>query len=225
MAYLVNNNNGIFYIVNRINGKIKYVKKLGRISKEEAKEQLAFWKQENEILEDWKQKVVPIPKGDFDIIYADPPWRYDFSKTKNRDIENKYPTMELSDICKLKIPSAENSVLYLWGTAPKLLEAVEVIKAWGFEYKTQMIWDKLRIGMGYYARGRHEILFIATKGTPGVPDKNNRPDSIITQARDKHSQKPHIVYEIIENGYPNKKYLELFARNTRKGWASWGNQV
>ena len=85
----------------------------------------------------------------YQIIYADPPWRYDFSKDNADKIENHYPTMALQEICELDIPSDDNSVLYLWATAPKLLEALAVMKAWGFKYKTQMIWDKELIGMGY----------------------------------------------------------------------------
>lgn len=223
--YLTNNNNGLFYIVDRINGKIKYLKKLGRIPKEEAQEQLTIWKEEERRLHEWKNKVIPMPEGEFDIIYADPPWRYDFSKSDNRAIENQYPTMEVSEICKLKVPAAENSVLFLWGTAPKLLEAVEVIKAWGFQYKTNAVWDKRRIGMGYYFRIQHEHLFIATKGTPGVPGEKARPDSIFSQAKTEHSTKPNIVYEMIEAAYPDKKYLELFARTKRNNWTAWGNQI
>lgn len=222
--YLINNNND-FWIVEKSNGKRKYLKKLGRISKEEAQEHLSIWKEETKKLEEWQNKVVPMPEGEFDIIYADPPWRYDFSKSDNRAIENQYPTMEVSDICKLKVPAAENSVLFLWGTAPKLLEAIEVIKAWGFQYKTNAVWDKRRIGMGYYFRIQHEHLFIATKGTPGVPGEKARPDSIFSQAKTEHSSKPNIVYEMIEAAYPNRRYLELFGRTKRNNWTTWGNQI
>lgn len=222
--YLINNNND-FWIVEKSNGKRKYLKKLGRISKEEAQEQLDVWKEETKRLEEWKNKVIPMPEGEFDVIYADPPWRYDFSKSDNRAIENQYPTMEVSDICKLKVPAADNSVLFLWGTAPKLLEAMAVIKAWGFEYKTNAVWDKRRIGMGYYFRIQHEHLFIATKGSPGVPGEKARPDSIFSQAKTQHSSKPLIVYEIIEAAYPNKRYLELFGRTKRNNWTTWGNQI
>lgn len=113
MVCLINNHNGLFYIIDRSEGKRKYLKKLGRISKEEAQKQLATWKEENKKLEEWKNKIVPMPQGKFDVVYADPPWRYDFSKSDNRAIENQYPTMEVSEICNLKVPSAENSVLFL----------------------------------------------------------------------------------------------------------------
>ena len=214
-----------FWIVQKVKGKQIHLKKLGCISKEEAQEQLTIWKEETKRLEEWNNKIVPMPKGEFDVIYADPPWRYDFSKSDNRAIENQYPTMEVSDICKLKVPAAENSILFLWGTAPKLLEAIAVMKAWGFEYKTNAVWDKRRVGMGYYFRIQHEHLFIATKGSPGVPGEKARPDSIFSQAKTQHSSKPLIVYEMIEAAYPDKKYLELFGRTKRNNWTTWGNQV
>jgi N6-adenosine-specific RNA methylase IME4 len=90
--------------------------------------------------------AVPTPvidlAGTYSVILADPPWRYDFAAAKNRTVEQHYPTMTLETIKAMKIPAEDNAVLYLWATAPKLLEALEVLKAWGFSYKTQMVWDK-----------------------------------------------------------------------------------
>jgi len=100
----------------------------------------------------------------YDVIYADPPWKYGFSKSDSRKIENQYPTMTTEEICELSVPSKDNSVLYLWATAPKLLEAMKVIYNWGFEYKTCAVWDKEIVGMGYWFRGQHELLLVATKG-------------------------------------------------------------
>lgn len=225
MTWIENRNNGIFYIIGRVEGKKKVILKLKSDNKADAEKEHTLWKEENKKLEEWKTKILPMPEGEFDIIYADPPWRYDFSKSDNRAIENQYPTMEVLDICKLKVPSAENSVLFLWGTAPKLLEALEVMKAWGFEYKTNAVWDKRRIGMGYYFRIQHEHLLIGTKGVPGVPGDKARPDSIFSQAKTQHSAKPGIVYDMIEAAYPDKRYLELFARNKREGWAIYGNEI
>ena len=106
----------------------------------------------------------------FDLILADPPWRYEFAESPDRrEIENQYPTMHLDDICDIEPPAADNATLYLWATSPKLTEALKVMKAWGFEYKTSMVWIKDKIGMGYHARSRHELILIGTRGTPGVP--------------------------------------------------------
>ena len=161
----------------------------------------------------------------FDLIYADPPWKYDFAETDNRQIENQYPTMVLNDICDLDIPAQDNAVLYLWTTTAKLVEGLEVLEAWGFTYKSSMVWIKDRIGMGYHARGRHEFLLIGTRGTPGTPAPENRPDSVIEAPRGQHSAKPKKVYDIIEKAWPDTTKLEMFARTQREGWTAWGNEA
>jgi len=161
----------------------------------------------------------------YDVIYADPAWRYDFSKSNSRQIENQYPTMSIEEICQLKVPAKENSVLYMWATSPKLLEAIKVINAWGFEYKTQAIWDKEVIGMGYWFRGQHEILIVATKGKFSPPDQSLRISSVIRERRTKHSKKPIYVRDMIEKWYPNAERLEMFARTTGENWDVWGNEV
>ena len=166
----------------------------------------------------------PLPKGVFDLILADPPWRYEFAESNTREVENHYPTMTLDDICAIDPPAADDSVLYLWATSPKLTEALQVIEAWGFEYKTSMVWVKDKIGMGYHARARHELILIATRGTPGVPEPANRPDSVIEAPRTEHSAKPDRLQELIETAYPDRSYLEMFARRPRDGWAVWGNE-
>lgn len=163
------------------------------------------------------------PEGEFDLIYADPPWRYEHCKTDSRKIENQYPTMSLQEICQIEIPSFSDCILFLWATSPKLAESLEVIKSWGFVYRTCAVWDKKLIGMGYYFRQQHELLLVATKGQPGTPDPKHRISSIFQCKRGTHSRKPDHFYGIIERMYPDKKRLELFARQKRLGWSSWGN--
>ena len=173
------------------------------------------------------QVVTPraIPTGKYEVIYADPPWRYDFSETKVRDIENQYPTMDLESIKALKIPSSDNSVLFLWATAPKLPEAFEVMEAWGFSYKTCAVWDKEKIGMGYWFRGQHELLLVGTKGQVSPPPPQARESSVYRESRGEHSAKPKRYYEMIESMFPGKTYLELFARSKHSDdWEVWGNQ-
>lgn len=173
------------------------------------------------------QVVTPraIPTGKYEVIYADPPWRYDFSETKVRDIENQYPTMDLESIKALKIPSSDNSVLFLWATAPKLPEAFEVMEAWGFSYKTCSVWDKEKIGMGYWFRGQHELLLVGTKGQVSPPPPQARESSVYRESRGEHSAKPKRYYEMIESMFPGKAYLELFARSKHSDdWEVWGNQ-
>lgn len=166
----------------------------------------------------------------YDVIYADPPWRYDFSPTAAKAIERHYPTMALQDICELRPPAAKNAALVLWTTAPKLQESFEVISAWGFRYKTNLVWDKEKLGLGHYARGQHEHLLIATRGSMRAPAVDARPRSVVRQARGRHSEKPWVFYEIVERWWPEARRLEMFARNedllfTRSGWEFWGNQA
>jgi ParB/RepB/Spo0J family partition protein len=167
----------------------------------------------------------PPPCGEYSVIYADPPWRYEFSETNSREVENQYPTMTLEDIQHLPIPAAKDCVLFLWATSPKLAEAMTVIDMWGFTYRTCGVWIKPSIGMGYYLRQRHELLLIATLGKPGVPDSSDRFDSVIEAPRSKHSEKPPIVYEMIETMYPHATRIELFCRTPRDGWAVWGRDA
>lgn len=165
--------------------------------------------------------------GRFPVIYGDPPWRYEHVKTESRAIENQYPTMELEEICALPVRdiATDDAVLFLWATSPKLAEAMRVIESWGFSYRTSMAWVKDQIGMGYFARQRHELLLIAARGALPVPLPANRPDSVIEAPLAEHSAKPAIFAELIERMYPEHKRIELFCRSPRDGWAAWGNQA
>jgi len=170
--------------------------------------------------------------GRFPIILADPPWRYEHSTSNSREIENQYPTMSLAEICALPVNAAalDDCILFLWATSPKLAESMEVLRAWGFEYRTCAVWDKEIIGPGYYFRQQHELLLVATKGHPVTPAPSQRVSSVIHARRTTtHSEKPKIVYEVIESYFPEfiavGLLLELFQRQPRKGWKGWGNQL
>lgn len=164
--------------------------------------------------------------GPFPVLYADPPWQYEEATTEpTRVIENHYPTMTLGELKALEVPACDNATLFLWATSPKLAEALEVMGAWGFRYRTCMVWVKDRIGMGYYARQRHELLLIGERGKVPRPDPEDRPDSVVTAPRTEHSVKPFEFYRVIERMYPTLERVELFARQPRDGWASWGNQA
>ncbi len=165
--------------------------------------------------------------GKFAVIYADPPWAYDSSESDMRVIENHYPTMHLDDICTMGIDKIvhDDAILFLWTTSPKLKEAFQVLDAWDFRYRTCAVWDKEKIGMGYYFRQQHEILLVATRGNIPAPAAVNRPSSVIRSPRSEHSRKPEVLYDIIESMYPQLPKIELFARNERRGWSRWGNQA
>jgi len=164
----------------------------------------------------------------YPIIYADPPWRYENPPIggSNRSIENHYPTMTLEEICAMPVSdlATDDAMLYLWATAPKLAECLEVVKAWGFEYRTNMVWDKVNIGMGYHARNQHELLLICKRGQIPPPAAGTQPSSVYREVRTAHSAKPAFFAEMIEEAYPQLPKIELFCRSPRQGWAVHGNQ-
>jgi N6-adenosine-specific RNA methylase IME4 len=181
---------------------------------------------------DKPREVKPLPVELYDVIYSDPPWRYEHAKNSNDSIEAHYPTMDLEEIKSMKVPSADNAVLLLWVTSPKLEEGLQVLNAWGFNYRSSSIWDKSGIesgknwiGMGYWFRGQHELLLVGIKGKFSPPKEDVRFPSIYREFKSEHSKKPEFYYEMIEKMFPGHKYLELFARNTRENWRSWGNEV
>lgn len=161
----------------------------------------------------------------YDIIVADPPWRYNFCIDNADKIENHYPTMTINEICQLQVPSNENALLYLWATAPKLKQALEVMQAWGFDYKTNAVWDKTWVGMGYWFRGQHEHLLVGVKGKFSPPKPAERVSSVIVHKKSKHSKKPMCVLDWIDQWWPNARKLEMFAREPREGWDVFGNEI
>lgn len=181
------------------------------------------------------EKIVAISTGNapvgeiaerYPVIYLDPPWRYDYAESDTRAIENQYPTMSLEEIKAMDMTKVafDDCVMFMWATSPKLAEAFEVLDAWGFSYRTCAVWDKQKIGMGYYFRQQHELLLIAVKGQPPTPAPADRPSSVFSYPRGNHSAKPHEVYEIIEAMYPTLPKIEMFCRTPREGWGAWGNQ-
>lgn len=164
----------------------------------------------------------------YPVIYADPPWRYELPPMggSNRSIENHYPTMSLEEICALPVKdlATDDAILYLWATSPKLAECLKVIEAWGFEYRTNFVWVKDKIGMGYHNRNQHELLLVCKRGDIPPPPVNVRVSSVVNAERSDHSVKPLEFYTMIESFYPSLPKIELFCRKPRDGWAAWGNQ-
>ena len=181
------------------------------------------------------EKIVAISTGNapvgsiaerYPVIYLDPPWRYDYAESDARTIENHYPTMSLDEIKAMDVSlvAFDDCIMFMWATSPKLADAFQVLDAWGFSYRTCAVWDKQKIGMGYYFRQQHELLLIAVKGQPPTPAPANRPSSVFSYPRGQHSAKPHEVYEVIEAMYPTLPKIEMFCRTPREGWGVWGNQ-
>ena len=166
----------------------------------------------------------------FGVIYSDPPWRLD-NNVKSRAFENHYPTMSTEEICALQIPAAKDCVLYLWATAPKLPDAIQVMTAWGFCYKTHLIWDKEAIGCGWWVRGQHELLLIGTRGHVRTPPPELRISSVVRSRRGQHSSKPDKIRDWIARCNPSARRLEMFARPytemwpKHEGWETWGNEL
>lgn len=158
------------------------------------------------------------------LVLADPPWRYDFAETDSRQIENQYPSATVDEIIAHKPDTEQDCVLLMWATVAKLREAFEVMDGWGFEYKTHAVWDKEKIGMGYWFRGQHELLLVGTKGQASPPEAEQRVSSVFREPRGKHSAKPQCVYEWIEAAFPERVKLEMYCRAPREGWAVFGNE-
>lgn len=165
------------------------------------------------------------PDGEFGVIYADPPWSYYNGGVPNGGVDHHYDTMDLDDIKALDVPAADDAVLYLWATVTHAKEAMEVLDAWGFEYKTQAVWDKDTLGVGYWFRGQHELLYVGVKGDVSPPDPNARRASVFTESPGAHSEKPAKVRTHIERAHPDARKLEMFARDGKVGWELWGDEA
>jgi N6-adenosine-specific RNA methylase IME4 len=173
----------------------------------------------------------------FSTVLADPPWQFQNRTGKvapeHRRL-NRYQTMTLPEIKSLPVLSVLNDVahLYLWVPNALLPEGIEVLRAWGFDYKSNIVWHKVRKdggpdgrGVGFYFRNVTELVLFGTRGknartlAPG-----RRQVNIIKTIKREHSRKPDELYPIIEACSPGP-YLELFARGSRPRWAAWGNQA
>jgi N6-adenosine-specific RNA methylase IME4 len=175
-------------------------------------------------------------KRKFRTILADPPWQFQ-NRTGKMAPEhkrlNRYGTMTLDDILNLPVADIvkEPAHLYLWVPNALLPEGLRVLEAWGFEYKTNLVWHKVRKdggpdgrGVGFYFRNTTELILFGVRGTNArTLDPGRSQVNIIRTQKREHSRKPDELYDIIED-CSRGPFLELFARGQRKGWTSWGNQ-
>lgn len=173
----------------------------------------------------------------YKTIYADPPWQF-ANRTGKMAPEhkrlNRYSTMKLEDIKNLPVSDVadDKSHLYLWVPNALLPEGLEVMKAWGFEYKTNIIWEKVRKdgmpdgrGVGFYFRNVTEILLFGIRGDKNRTLQPGRSQvNLIRSMKREHSRKPDEFIPLIESCSPGP-YLELFARGDRENWDMWGNQA
>lgn len=164
----------------------------------------------------------------YGVIYADPPWKfqpYSDETGMDRAADNHYPTEALDKIKALDVPAAEDAVLFLWATVPMLTQALEVMAAWGFAYKSHFVWIKDKAGTGYWNRNKHELLLIGTRGSVPAPAPGDQYESAIEAKVQEHSRKPFHFREIIKDMFPTLPRIELFAREQFGGWDSWGNEA
>ena len=169
----------------------------------------------------------PLPAGPYRVIYADPPWQYvQRDPNFHGHATNHYQTLSIAELCALPVRKlvAPKAVLFLWVTAPILAECFPVMRAWGFLYKTCVVWDKGAMIYGKYLGNQHELLLVGTRGACR-PDTEELEANVRRIRPTDHSTKPAEFRLLIEHLYKDGRRLELFARQRAEGWESWGRGV
>ena len=180
--------------------------------------------------------VDPLPPGPYGTILADPPWRFSNRTGKvapeHRRL-SRYDTMTLEEICALPVgeAAADQSHLYLWVPNALLHEGLRVMEAWGFRYKSNVVWHKVRKdggsdgrGVGFYFRNVTELVLFGVRGSLRTLPPGRRQVNLLATRKREHSRKPTTAYRLIQRCSPGP-YLELFARERVEGWTPWGNQA
>lgn len=191
------------------------------VTKKEKKEERAI------VIEEQKKAIedgtVALPPGVFEVVVMDPPWNYgrEYDPETSR-VANPYPEMSQAQLLAMLPPFADDCVLFLWTTQAFLWSAKELLDKWGFMYKATMVWDKDMIGMGAWLRMQCEFCLVAIKGKPAWNNTKHR--DIVRERRREHSRKPEAFYEIVEDITIGRR-LDYFSRESRPGWASFGNDT
>jgi N6-adenosine-specific RNA methylase IME4 len=184
------------------------------------------------VADDFREAV----HGKYATILADPPWRFS-NRTGKMAPEHRrlsrYGTLTLEEIVALPVAEAAEARahLYLWVPNALILEGLDVMRRWGFTYKTNLVWHKVRKdggpdgrGVGFYFRNVTELVLFGVRGSMRTLAPGRRQVNFLKTQKREHSRKPDEFYEIVERCSPGP-YLEMFARNARPGWTSWGNEV
>jgi len=187
-----------------------------------------------EVQHQQKKQAPPLPTNKYRVWYADPPWEYGnagvIGETDNYGhAARHYPTMSIAELCDMGAQVKEvcepDAVLFMWVTSPLLEECFDVIRAWGFQYKTSFVWDKVGHNYGHYNSVRHELLLVCTRGSC-TPDDKTLYDSVVSIEKSRiHSEKPAEFRRMIDSLYTWGKRIELFARCGADGWDAWGNEA
>lgn len=175
-----------------------------------------------------------LPNKKYDIIYADPPWRYKNSENLakisilNGRLDKPYPTMSLPELKALNIQNIAkpNCLLFMWVISPDLPMYIELMTSWGFSYSTVgFVWDKQRINPGYYTCSQVELVLIGKIGKIPYPRGERNVRQFLSLPKSVHSKKPDEIRNRITKMFPTQDKIELFARNKFDGWDVWGNEI
>jgi len=201
-------------------GEVSINQAYQEIKKEEKKEERKLKLQEQRDL--IASGSLELPSGVFEVIVIDPPWNYgrDYDPDSSR-VANPYPEMSQSELLSINLPSADDSVLFLWTTHAFLWDAKQLLDGWGFTYKATLVWDKQQMGMGAWLRMQCEFCLVGIKGKPVW--SNTRWRDIISEQRREHSRKPESFYNLVEEVTVGRK-LEYFSRQKRAGWEVFGDE-
>lgn len=165
----------------------------------------------------------------FHVVCADPPWSFrDPLPGRTRGAAKNYAVLSVANLCAFALPPiADDALLFLWRVASQVEEAYAVVRAWGFEPKTEIVWRKLtrrgksHFGMGRIVRASHETCIVAKRGRPRIKVHDVR--SLFDASIGRHSEKPERFYDLVED-LADGPYVELFARRLRSGWTCLGNE-
>lgn len=165
----------------------------------------------------------------YGVILADPEWKFETwgEGGMDRSADNHYPCSPTDAIARRPVPelAADDCVLLLWATAPMLPDALRVMAAWGFEYRSHCVWIKAGLGTGYWFRNKHELLLVGARGTVPAPAHGTQFPSAIEADAAGHSVKPAFAHELAERLFPTLPKIELNARRARPGWDAWGAEA
>jgi len=177
----------------------------------------------------------PFPKKKYSIIYADPPWDYkgQLQHTGSGGKESggavrHYPTVPVSEMKTGDVASIseENCLLFMWSSSPHLDQAIQLGKAWGFQWATvAFVWDKQRPNPGSYTMSQCELCLVFRRGKIPQPRGARNMRQLVQVKRTRHSEKPNVVRERIEKMFPQQRKIELFARKRYQGWDAWGLEI
>lgn len=165
----------------------------------------------------------------FKVVVADPAWKFGDRLPENNGAEAQYRCIPTWQIQRLELPPiADDAYLFMWRVAAMPQDALDVIKAWGFVAKTELVWrkqsklGKRHMGMGHHLRAEHEVCILATRGRPKPKSKSIR--TVFDAPVGRHSEKPEMFFDIVEQ-FADGPYVELFARRHRKGWKCFGDEL